>query len=69
MQIYGLELLVLCHYTDTSCDHKNCDGGDICSSFVTLPLVNPCLKGYVNLWLEARHGKSPPSCYVWWPLV
>ena len=29
MQIYGLELLVLCHYADKSFDHKHCDGGDI----------------------------------------
>ena len=25
----GWELLVLCHYTDKSCNHKHCNGGDI----------------------------------------
>ena len=33
-----------------------------------VPLVNTWLKGYVNLWIEARHGESP-SCHVWWSSV
>ena len=68
MQIYGWKLLVLCHYTDKSCDHNHRDGEDIGFSFVTLPLLNPCLKGYVNLWVEARHGKSPYR-HGWCPVV
>ena len=39
-----------------------------CFYFVACLFVNTCLKGYVNLWVEARHGESP-SCHVWWPLV
>ena len=29
------------------------------------PLVNTCLKKYVNLWVETRHSESP-SCHIWW---
>ena len=29
MQTYGLELPVLCHYGDKSCDHKYCSGEDM----------------------------------------
>ena len=28
MQIYGWQLLVLCHHPDKLCDHKHCEGGD-----------------------------------------
>ena len=35
IRIYGLELFVLCQYTDKSCDHKHCDGGDIMFLIVT----------------------------------
>ena len=33
---------------------------------MTWPHVTTCLKGYVNSWVEAPNGKSPP-CHVWWP--
>ena len=29
MQSNGWEFLVLCFYADKSCDHEQCDGGDI----------------------------------------
>ena len=30
--------------------------------------VATCLKGYMNLCVEASNGKSVPD-HVWWPLV
>ena len=53
---------MLCHYTDKSCDHKHCDGGDM-SLICHVTLVNTYLKDYVNLWVEARQDQSP-SCHV-----
>ena len=29
MQIYGWELIAVCHYPNKSYDHKHCDSGDI----------------------------------------
>ena len=55
MQIYGQELLVLCHYNDKSCDHKRCDGENI--MFLNCPrslVVKACLKYYENLRVKAR---------------
>ena len=56
---------MLCHYLDKSCDHKHCDSGAI---MFLICHATTCLKGYANLWVEARHGESP-SCYVSWSLV
>ena len=41
------------------------DSGDI--MFLTCH-VAAYLKGYVNLWVQVPHGRSP-SCHVWRPLV
>ena len=54
--------LVLCHYTDKSCDHKHCNGGDT-SLICHVTLMNICLKDYANLWVEACQGELP-SCHV-----
>ena len=29
MEIYGWELLLVYHHPDKSCDHNQCDGGDV----------------------------------------
>ena len=59
MRAYGWELLVLCHYTDKSCDHQHCHGGDI--MFLICHLI------FVNLCVEAHYRESSP-CHVWRPL-
>ena len=51
---------LLCDYSGKACDHKYCDGGDM----FLVCLVNTCVKGYVNLRVEACHCESP-SCHVW----
>ena len=56
MQNYGRELLVLCHYADETCDDKQCDDGN--KMFLIFSHVNTRLKGYMNLWVEVRHGES-----------
>ena len=67
MRIYRWELLVLCHYSDKSCERRHCEV-EIRSKFVTWSRVSLCWKSYMNLWVEARHGESL-SCHIWWPLV
>ena len=55
---------MICHDPETFGDHRHGDNGEkflICH-------VTTCLKGCVNLWVEAPHGMSPLS-HVWWPLV
>ena len=45
MRIYGWKFLVFCHHPGKSCDHNQCNSGDIILSIFTWPLVNTCLKG------------------------
>ena len=64
LRVYEWKFLVFFQYRDKSCDHKHCDGGDIVFLICHGPLVSICLKGYLNLWVEAHHDESPP-CHVW----
>ena len=41
---------------------------EIYFKLVLWPLLGTCLKGYMNLWVEAPHRESLP-CHIWWPLV
>ena len=59
---------MLCHYTNKSCDHKYCDGGDVIFLICQVTFVNTYLMGCLNLWVEARRSQSP-SQHVSWPLV
>ena len=68
MQIYGWELLVLCHYPGQSCDHKHCDGEVIMFLVYHVTSRESMFKGLCEFMEEARHGELP-SCHVWWPLV
>ena len=67
MQIYGWVLLVLFRHPVKFCGQKDCDSRDM---FLNFHMVSrkTCLKGYVNLWVEAPRGESP-LYHVWWPLV
>ena len=53
------------HHPDKFGDHKHCDSGDI---MFLICYVTTCLKVYVNLWVEANHGRSPPS-HIFWPMI
>ena len=46
-QIYGWELLEVCHHCVKSCDHRHCDSGYI-FLIVTWHHRDTCLKGYVT---------------------
>ena len=59
MRIYGWEHLALFHHSDKSENHRYCDSGNKMFLFVKRFHMITCLKGYVNLWMEAHHGKSP----------
>ena len=66
MQIYGWEHFAVCYHPGKSCDHKQCECGDVSNLLCDLSLTR--LKGYVNLWVESPHGE-PLSCHVCWPLI
>ena len=68
MQIYGWELLKVCHHLGKSREHRHYDSGDLIFLIRHVSLANTCLMGYVNLWVKSPH-KEPPGSHVCWPLV
>ena len=64
MKIYGWGPHGVYDHPGKSCDHKHCDIADIMFLFVAWPLMNRCLKGYVNLWVDTSHSQLS-RCHVW----
>ena len=60
VEIKQIQFVTWPHKTTFLRDHANLHVGVPCGLFLD---VSTCLKGYVTLWAEASHCKSPP-CYV-----
>ena len=54
--MYGWEFLAVCHHPDKFGYHRHRESEDM----FLICHVTSRLKGYVILWVEATHGKSPP---------
>ena len=55
-------------HPDKFCDSRHCDSRNIMFLIYHVTSSEHMLKGYVDLWVEVTHGKSPP-CRVWWFLI
>ena len=61
MRIYEWKLLAECQHPEKSIGAVMVETK--CFQFIKWPHMTACLKGYVNLWVEALQGKSP-QCLV-----
>ena len=68
MEIYGSELLKICHHTGRSCEHKHCDSGEI--AFLICHVIS---REHMSKRLCEFMGERPSwrvtTFHVWWPLV
>ena len=62
------------HLTEGSCKFMGGSSLQYVTTLISLAslsnvmVVNTCLECYINLWVEAPHGESPP-CHLWYSLV